>query len=385
VRYLSLIWAGVWRKPARTIFTFLSIVVAFLLFGMLRGVNSSLNQVVDAGRLNVLITANPGGLSLPLAQLSQIEAIPGVAGASYRSMFTGYFQLPINGNFMPVFAVDPRNALLTMPPDARLPASQLENFKRTRTGALISARLAQRFHWKIGDHVPLRAVNVVKKDGSAVWAFDIVGIFATPTNPAQMALVMDYQYFDGERAGDNGTVQFYVEKIADAAQATAIGNAIDGRFVNSANQTHTDTERGYAQAQLSEIGDLEFFIDAIVGAAFATLLMLTGSNMMQSFRDRTKEFAVMKTIGFPDGVVATLVLCEATLLCVSAATMGLLTAAVLLARLGNVSGGDVPPVELSWAVVLYGIAAAALIALASTLPAAWRAKRLTIVAALVAH
>jgi putative ABC transport system permease protein len=293
--------------------------------------------------------------------------------------------LPNNGNFMPIFAVDPRNVLLTMPPDSRLPGSQLDDFKRTRTGALISARLAQRFHWKIGDHVPLHAINVVKKDGSYVWTFDIVGIFETPTNPVQVALMMDYRYFDGERAGDNGTVQFYIEKVADASQATAIGNAIDGRFVNSANQTHTDTERGYAQAQLSEIGDLEFFIDAIVGAAFATLLMLTGSSMTQSFRDRTKEFAVMKTIGFSDWVVASLVLCEATLLCVGAAVIGLLMGGVLLSALGAASGGDIPPVKLPWAVVLYGVAAAAIIALASTLPVAWRAKRLSIVAALAAH
>jgi putative ABC transport system permease protein len=113
--------------------------------------------------------------------------------------------------------------------------------------------------------------------------------------------------------------------------------------------------------------------------------MLTGSSMTQSFRDRTKEFAVMKTIGFSDWVVASLVLCGATLLCVGAAVIGLLMGGVLLSALGAASGGDIPPVKLPWAVVLYGVAAAAIIALASTLPVAWRAKRLSIVAALAAH
>jgi putative ABC transport system permease protein len=364
----------------RTTFTLLSIVVAFLLFGVLQGINSSLNHVVNAGRLNILITANPGGLSLPLAQLSEIGAIPGVSSVTYRALLLGSFQLP--KNVVPISAVDPQNALLTMPADSRLSASQLKAFKRTRTGALISARMAERFHWSIGDHVPVRTANIVKKDGSRDWTFDIVGIFESPNNPAQMALLMNYDYFDAERVADKGTVQMYVEKVADPSQATAIGNAIDDRFVNSAYQTHSDTERGYEQAQLSQIGNLEFFVDAVVGAAFATLLLLTGSNMMQSFRDRTQEFAAMKTIGFSDWLVATLVLSEATLLCVCAAAIGLLVSSLLLSAVGGASGGEIPPVKLPWTIALYGLVAAATIALASTLPVAWRAKRLSVISAL---
>ncbi len=383
MKYFGLIWAGLWRKRTRTLFTFLSIVVAFLLFGVLRGVNSTFNRLVDAGRLDILITANPSGLPIPLAELPQIQAIPGITTVTYRSAFIGYFQSVKNG--VAVIAVDPQNALLTMPPDSRLPAAELAEFRRTRTGALISARLAERLHWKIGDHVPVQALNAPTKDGSSVWTFDIVGIYESESNPAQQALVMNYLYFDSDRAAENGTVQLYVEQIADASRATEIANAIDDRFVNSGDPTRTDTERGYAQAQLDEIGDLEFFVDAIVGAAFAALFLLTGSIMMQSFRERIPEFAVMKAMGFSDGTIATLVLCEAVLLCVGAALIGLLIASVLLLAMGGASGGNLPSIRLPLVVVLYGVIAATAIALASTIPAAWRVKWLTVVDALAAQ
>lgn len=380
MKYFRLIWAGLWRKRARTAFTLLSIVVAFVLFGVLQGVNSVFNRLVDAGRLDILLTASPSRLSIPLAALSQIQQIPGVTAVTFRSGFIGYYQSV--GNFVPVAAVDPRNALLTMPPDSEVQDAELADFKRTRTGVLVSARLAERMHWKIGDHVPVQGINFPRKDGSTVWTFDIVGIYKNKSNPGQLGLVMNYEYFDAERASDNGTVQLYIEEIAKRSQAAAIASAIDGRFANSGNPTHTNTERGYAQAQLAEIGDLEFFVDGIVGAAFATLLLLTGSNMMQSFRERIPEFAVMKTIGFSDATIAALVLCEAVLLCAGAAAMGLVLASVLLPEMGTATGGNIPPISLSWPVALYGISAAGAIALVSTLPAAWRAKRLAIVDAL---
>jgi putative ABC transport system permease protein len=382
MNYFGLIWAGLWRKRARTIFTFLSIVMAFLLFGVLQGVNSYLNRLIDTGRLDVLLTTNPSGLPIPMAELPQIQAIPGVAAVTYRSGFVGYYQSV--SNVVPVAAVDPQNALLTMPPDSRIASAELNAFGHIRTGALISARLAQRLHWKIGDHVPVRAY-VPKKDGSPVWTFDIVGIYNNQSNPAQLALLMNYMYFDAERAADNGTVQLYAEKVADASNAAAIANAIDNRFVNSASPTHTDTERGYTQSSLAEIGDLEFFVDAIVGAAFATLLLLTGSSMMQSFRERAAELAVLKSIGFSDGTLATLVLCEAVVLCGAAAATGLLIASVLLQQMGSASGGDIPSIRLPWPVILYGVTAAATIAVGSTLPAAWRTKRLSVVDALAVH
>ncbi|MGH8217480.1 MAG: ABC transporter permease, partial [Steroidobacteraceae bacterium] len=333
--------------------------MAFMLFGVLQGVNAAFNRVIDLAPIDVLRTENPTGLPLPLAALPQIQQIPGVTAVSYQSGFFGYFQSV--GNFVPVSAVDPRHLHPAMDGDFIMPNDELANFRRTRTGALISARLAERYHWKVGDRVPVQGISAPKKDGSTVWTFDIVGIYRYPDNPGQLGLVMQYPYFDAARAQGNGTVQFYFEKVADPSKATEIANAIDGRFVNSAFPTRTDTERGYAQAALSQIGDLGFFVDTIIGAAFSTLLLLIGSNMMQSFRERVPEFAVMKTIGFRDGTLAGLVMCEAVLPCTGAAALGLLMGSALLGEVARATGGDIPSVSLPWAIALFAIAAAAVI------------------------
>lgn len=378
--YFGLIWAGVWRKPARTMFTLVSIAAAFLLFGVLQGVNAWFNNVVDASRPDLLLTFSPNNLALPLAELAQLQKVPGVTRVTYRSGFMGYFQSTHNA--VPVSAVEPDSVRLALPPQTTISEAELAAFRGTRTGAIISARLAQKLHWSVGDHIPVQASETPQKDGNTVWTFDIVGIYASRSNPAQLGLLMNYLYFDSNRAAGNGTVSMYFEQIADPARAAAISNTIDERFSSSADPTRTDTERGLAQEWLSEIGDLEMFVDLIIGAAFATLLLLTESNMMQSFRERIPELAVMKTLGFRDASVAAMMLGEAQLLCVGAAALGLLAASGILASMGRASGGDIPPVSLRGVVILYGVTAAAAIALASALPAAWRARRITIVSAL---
>ncbi|HEY1588555.1 MAG TPA: FtsX-like permease family protein, partial [Rhodanobacter sp.] len=147
----------------------------------------------------------------------------------------------------------------------------------------------------------------------------------------------------------------------------------------------TETEKATAQAQLAQIGGLDFFVDAIVGAAFATLLLLTGSTMMQSFRERVREFAVMKTLGFTDAGIAALVLSEAVLLCLGAAILGMLVARIVLPAMSTLAAGTIPGIHLPLITFLVGIGAAVILALISALPAAWRAQRLSIIAALAAH
>jgi putative ABC transport system permease protein len=383
VKYFPLIWRGLWRKRTRTIFTLVSIVVEVVLFATLQGVDSSFKHLVDSGRLDVLITTNPSGLPLPMGYQRRIEAVPGVTAVVYQAQILGYFQS--RRNILFGVAVDPAaffnfdTRAFTLPPD------QLQAFIRTRTGIVITPSLAERLNWKIGDHVPFRSLQGVKKDGSPDWTFDIVGIFDTPggLGREEPLFLMSYQYFDQARATHTGTVQFYSVKVAEAAQAGEISAAIDNLFGNSAAPTRTGTERANAQAQLAQLGDLDFFVDAIVGAAFFTLLLVTANTLLQSYRERIGDFAVMKTLGFTDTGVAALVLSEALLLSGTGSCIGLVCAQVMLQIIGRV-GAQVgfAGIHLPWSVLVVGLVAATALALVSALPAAWRAKRLSIVEAL---
>lgn len=384
MNYLLLVWTGLWRKKARTIFTLVSIVVAFALYGMLQGIDTTLKQSANRGRLNVLVTRSPAGSPLPLADLPAIEAVRGVIRVTPRSLFVGDYQSP--RNIVVVLPIDP-DSFFAVNSTYRVSPAERAAFRRTRTGVLVAQGLAQRLAWKIGDQIPIHAINAQTKDGTSNWTFQVVGTFDIPDDPTrdQPLLLMNYPYFDTARATDTGTVQFYQEAIADASQATTVGNAIDDLFTNSPDRTRTETERSDAQGQLAQIGDLDFFVEAIVAAAFATLLLLVGSTLMQAYRERIHEFAVMKTLGFTDRGISMLVLSEALLLTLGSAVLGLLVAHVMLSGLAALmtrAAGAAPALGLHWIVFAIGVGFALLLALASALPAAWRAQRLSIIDAL---
>jgi putative ABC transport system permease protein len=379
VKYLPLIWAGLWRKPTRTAFTFLSILFAFVLVGLLQGVNAAFSTGVEASNVNRLQVQNKINFteSLPIAQLEQIKAVPGVARVTYATWFGAYYQ-------------DPKNFLFSFPVDAasyfdvyrefKLPKDQLEALQRTRTGAVVDATTAQKYGWKIGDRIPLHSTIWTRKvDGSSDWTFDLVGIVDdSEVTGFGGGFIFNHDYFDEGRAFGKGTVGWYVVTIADPIRAAAISNAIDTLFQNSSDETKTVTEKEAAQSFLKQQGDINLIVIEIMGAVFFTLLFLTWNSMTQSVRERIPEFAVLKTLGYSDSGVMALILAESLTLCVSAAALGLAAAWVCYPMLGDFIG--VP--KLPPSVLGFGIGAAIVLALATGVPPAWRVRRLKIVDAL---
>jgi putative ABC transport system permease protein len=379
MKFFPLLWAGLWRKRTRTVLTLLSVIIAFLLFGLLQGVNSWLSNALAETRVNRLYTVSRISYiePLPLAYLTQIESVPGVERVAYFNWFGGYYQE--SKNDVTSYPIDVRRTFDVFP-DWKVRKDQLEKMERTRDGAIIGGALAKRYGWKIGDRVPLRTSIWTKKDGTSSYDFEIVGIFTVPTQPTnEMLFLMNYEYFDEARSFGQGQVGWYAFNIKDPTQSSAISRRVDKMFENSPNETKTQNEQEFAQAQIKQIGDIGFMVNAIVGAVMFTLLFLTGNTMMQSVRERIPELAVLKTLGFTDGAVTTLVLAESALLCVIAALAGLGLAAMIFPLAGTVIGGKV---LLPASVILGGVAAALLLALISGLPPAWRANRLTVVDAL---
>jgi putative ABC transport system permease protein len=379
MKYFPLLWAGLWRRKTRTILTLLSVVVAFLLFGVLQGVNTWLSNAVADTRVNRLYTVSKISYvePLPLAYLTQIESVPGVEVVAHQSWFGGSYQ-------------DSKNTVISYPTDVRrffqaypelkIPPEQLQAMERTRNGAVIGAQLARQYGWKVGDRVPLLTSIWTKKDGTSSYEFEIVGIYTAPQLISlEQNFLMNWEYFDESRAFGHGQVGWYIFRIRDSSQSTAIAKQVDALFENSMHETKTQNEQEFLQAQLKQLGNISFMVNAIVGAVMFTLLFLTGNTMMQSVRERIPELAVLKTLGFTDGVVTALVLAESALLCLIAALVGLGLAAAIFPVAGSFIGATL---LMPMGAVVAGIVAALLLALVSGGPPAWRASRLAVVDAL---
>ena len=377
MKYFKLVWAGLWRKKARTIFTMLSIIVAFLLFGLLQGINQGFNQAVQNLNIDRLYVSAKSNMTdgLPYAYLSRIKSVPGVRAVSHWTYFGGYYQDA--KNVIPAFSTDAEE-LFKVYRELKIKPEYLEAMKRTRTGALIGEDLAKKYGWKIGDRVPIGTSIWTNKEGSNTWFFDIVGTFEVTTGAGFPSFYLNHSYFDEAAAFGNGVIHYYLVGLDNPTMATSVSKQIDAMFENSANETRTQTESALMQTQMKQIGDINFIANAIVGAVLFTLLFLTANTMMQSVRERTSELAVLKTLGFSDGKVLGLVMTEALLLCLFAAALGLLMASLVFPALSFVFGDFQMPLV----VVTMGAAMAVVLALVSGLPPAWRARQLNIVDAL---
>jgi putative ABC transport system permease protein len=382
MKYLPLIWAALLRSRLRTLLTFLSIMVAFLLFGALHGVIGGLDVLINSmsdTRLRVLNRIGPTHW-MPIAMRDQMARMPGVTAVAANGYFGGYYQDPKNqlgGSAMDMAA------LFKVYPELVLPTDQRAAMLRTRTGALIGADLASRYGWKVGDHVSVDTPIWTHPDGSHSWTFDIVGIFRysqgdLPAND----LWMNYDYFS-EGGGMKDQASMFIVGIKDAASATRISREIDAFFRNSASPTLTQTEKEWAEANIRRVGNIRFIVNAITGAVLFTLLALTANTMMQSVRVRTSELAVLKTFGYSNGIVATLVVLEALILCVGAALCGLALAALAFPSLMQSVG--LAPIPIPVTVIGAGVAMAVSLALVSAMPPLWRASRLNVATALAAH
>ena len=376
-----LIWAGLWRKKTRTILTMLSIVVAFLLFGLLQGINQGIKAGLgDTGNNRLWTTARMSAVSsMPASLMDRMQSIKGVRTITHLSFFGGYFQDAKNP--LPAFATNV-DKLAIVYPELKITPAQIAAMKTTRPGALIGRPLAKKYGWKVGDKIPVGTTIWTNIDGNNNWAFDIVGIFdPTPQfekSPLGSAFWINYDYWDEARKFDNHRVHQFIVQIDNPQQAAVISRQIDKLSENSPDETRTQTENAALTSQLKQLADINFIANAIVGAVMFTLLFLTANTMMQSVRERIPELAVLKTLGFTGGTISVLVLIESLMLCLFAAGLGLVLSAGAIKIVGSVLG----TATLLPIVVFTGLLIAVGLAIISGLPPALRAQRLNIVDAL---
>jgi putative ABC transport system permease protein len=380
MKCLPLVWSGIWRNRGRTLLIFLQIGVAFALFGVLQGMKTGVDQAIAKARADLLFVAPKefGAPGLPAAYMDRIKSLPGVKAVDIENGFLTTYQKPTE--LVYALAIDPEDKdwLWVAPEIFKVTPEYLAALAKTRTGALVSLGFEKKYGWKIGDRIPLNSTTL-QSNGSADWAFDIVGTFADhEMGSGGDFIVINNGYFSEARREGRGTARSFVVSIVDPKQAVAVTDAIDHQFANSSNETRTVSYRESAQLQMQRIGDLNFVIRAIISAVLVAILFSTSTMMMQTIRERTPELAVLKTLGFTDRAVLWLVMSEAMTVCVAAALFGLMLAMLVF----PLAAKFVPGLSMPWVVVEVGLASAVVVALISAALPAARAANLQVAAAL---
>jgi len=333
VKYLHLILVNLKRKKIRTALTAGSFLAALFLFGLLMTIKTALGSGVDVAGANRIVVRNRVSLimPLPIAYQEQIRQIPHVEEATFATWFGGYYQEM--KNFFPNYAIDPETYRRVYP-EYRFPEADWKAFVADRQGCIISPPLVDRFKFKVGDRVPLEGTI-----WAGTWEFNVRAVYDVERREMMTSeLWFQYPYLEERRPFFKGTVGWYVVKVDDPASAVTVAQKIDDRFANSPYETKTETEKAFAASFANQIGNIRLLILSIGSVVFFTLLLVTGNSMAIAVRERTGELAVMKTVGFTDISILSLVMAESLLIAAVGGGAGLVLAK-LFTLAGDPTGG----------------------------------------------
>jgi putative ABC transport system permease protein len=378
MKYLPLVWCSIWRKPVRTALIFLQVCVAFALFGVLQGMKTGMDRAIASVRSDVLYIgpAVVGGARLRFADLNLLQSVPGVKTVSFNDGMLTTYQKPTESVY--VLFIPPTDFFRTAAPEIfSVESKDLEALRKIRTGVLITSDIGKKYGWHIGDKIPL-TTSTVQTDGSTTWTFEIVGMFSDHERGENSLVVGNYDYLDEARVLNKGTVNHFYAIVSDPKQVAAVSDAIDRTFANSASPTLTASFRERTQQAMQSLGDLNFAIRWILSAVLAALVFSTATMMMQTVRERTPEFAVLKTLGFGNRTVFFLIAGESLLVCIAASLTGLALAWIAF----PLAAKYMPGLSMPMVVVAFGILGAVFVAIISVSVPALRAARLNIVDAL---
>lgn len=378
MKYLPLIWSGIRRRPVRSALVFLQVGVAFALFGVLQGLKTGVDEAISRVRADVLFVAPAvfGGARLPMAYINQLRSLPGVKSVTYGDSIGGIYQKPTQG--IGVFALDPSKIWLTLVPDVfTIHPRDLQALRNTRSGALVTADIARKYGWHVGDEIAIQSTTP-QRSGSRTWYFNIVGS-VTDHEPGEGGLIVaNYSYLNEARASDKDTVRNFYVVVSDPKQAAAVSELIDRTFANSPLGTKTMSLRETAEQAMRSIGDVSFAIRWIISAVLVALAFAISMMMMQTIRERTFELAILKALGFGNRMIFFLLAMESLVIWIAAALTGLGLAWIAF----PLAAKYVPGLSMPLAVVTAGVGGAALLALISVSVPGRRAAHLEVAEAL---
>jgi putative ABC transport system permease protein len=376
VKYRHLLLANLLRRRIRTALTVGSFAVALFLFGILAVVRGAFHQGIDVAGVDRLVVVNKVSLiqPLPFAYRDRLLRIPGVAQATFATWFGGVYQ--DERNFFPQFAID-KEHYREIFPEFLMPDDQWEAFLADKEGCVVGVGLAERFGWKLGDRIPIRGTIF-----PGAWEFNVRAIYrGGRTQDDTTQFWFRWDYLDERKPFQKGVVGWYVVRITNPDDAVRVVRAIDEDFANSAFETKTDTEKAFAASFVKQMGNIEFLILSIGSVVFFTLLLVTGNTMAIAVRERVRELAVLKAVGFSDGFVLGLILAETLVVAAAGGGLGLGLAKLFTLR-GDPTGGLLPFFYLAPEAMTTGIGLALAVGLLAGVLPALAAMRLRVVDAL---
>ena len=382
MKFLPLVWRNLTRRKIRTIFTLLSIVIGFVLFGAAMAIRAAFSLGVEVAGADRLMTIHKISLIMPLPKsyLERIRAVEGVSEVSHANWFGGYYQNDTQQ--FATMAVDPES-WLRMYPEFELPEEQKKAWLADRGSAIVGSDTAKKYGFKVGDRVPLIA-TIYQRADRAPWDFTIAGIYSSAPGTDKTQFFFHYNYLNESiRGGSFGAdfVGWYVMRIANPERSADIARRIDAMFANSSAETKTATEKAFVQDFAKQVGEIGTIMIAIVTVAMFMILLIAGNTMAQSVRERTNELAVLKTLGFSQGRVVSLVLLESCTMAVLAGGIGLAIAWVIIAQ-GDPTGGYLAAFYFPVRDLMVGVALVFTLGILTGLLPAFQAGRLRIVDAL---
>ena len=339
MKYLHLVWSALFRSRTRTLLTLLSVVTAFLLFGLLDSVRTAFNASSNVAGYDRMVVASRLSITqmLPMRLEAQIRQVEGVDKVARAAWFGGIYR--DQRNFFPNFSVG--EGWFDVYPEYVISEAHEAAFEATRNGAVVGEALAEKYGWEVGDVIPLQA-TIFPTNGSNDWQFKLVGTFKLADEKRkgeESVLYFRWDYFNEANDFVKDRVGWWMVTLEDPSRADAVAKAIDKLSENSDHETRTQSEQAFNQSFVKQFADIGMIVTAIVGAVFFTLLILTGNTMVQAVRERIPELAVLKTIGFTDRSILGLVLAESVLLLLIGGLLGLALAALAMPAVSAGSGG----------------------------------------------
>ena len=380
----DLVRKNLFRRKLRAALMIVSILIAFMIFGVLAGFYRAFTAGEDRAAADRLITVNKINFTqpMPIAYFNRVRAVDGVRQVTHANWFGGYYQDP--KNFLMTLAIEPATYFDMYRSELDIPPEQLQAFISDRSSAVIGESMARKWGWKVGDRVPVASsIFTQRSNGSHTWDFTIAGIVKGKAEQVSTDfLLFQYAYFDETRTFGKDTIGWLILQTNSPENNDRVARTIDAMFANSIAETSTDTEKAFGKAFAAQFGNIALIVFLVVGAAFVTILMIVGNTMALSIRERTREIGVLKTLGFSGPRILRMVLGESVLLALLGGLPGLAIAALITIALRASLANIAPAFAVSPDIALQGIALMIALGLITGIIPALNAMRLKIATAL---